>query len=115
MVNMTVRLAYSILLYRKMRGKDVDIAATNLLPAETFYAVFDGVDVTSYVERSNEIEVTSTNAALFRIGDHITSSGGGKAALRVLALTLRRLRYITHCGCHGSFLHHQPFEDYEFW
>ena len=65
----------------KMRGKDVDIAATNLLPAATFYAVFDGVDVTSYVERSNEIEVTSTNAALFRIGDHITSSGGGKARI----------------------------------
>lgn len=63
----------------KMRGADIDIAATNLLPGTTLYATFDGIDVTSYIERSNQIELTSDNAALFRVGDHITSSGGGTA------------------------------------
>ncbi len=65
----------------KMRGTDIDIVTTNMLPGVTLSATFDGIAVTAYIERSNEIEITSNNAALFRVGDHITSSGNGFARI----------------------------------
>lgn len=63
----------------KMRGLDIDIAATGLLPAAQMRATFDEVDVTAFVERANEIEVTQANAELFRVGDIIASAAGGRA------------------------------------
>lgn len=65
----------------KMRGIDIDIAATGLLPRAQLRATFDDVDVTSYVERANELQVTQANAELFRVGDLIASSSSGRARI----------------------------------
>lgn len=63
----------------KMRGIDINIAATGLLPASQLRATFDEIDVTSFVERANQLEMTQANAQLFRVGDILSSSSGGRA------------------------------------
>ena len=83
-----------------MRSVNVGIVTTGLMPGANFVALFDGVDVTSYVERANEIHLTDADdAATFRVGDLITSSATtnpGRA--RVLAITDNILRVVEATG-----------------
>lgn len=62
-----------------MRGIDVDIAATGLLPGAKLRATFDDVDVTAFIERANRITIPISSVSLFEIGDKIVSTSGGRA------------------------------------
>lgn len=83
-----------------MRSVNVGVVASGLLPGAEFVALFDDVDVTSYVERANEIHLSSAEeAAGFRVGDIIVSNATtnpGRA--RVLAITDNILRVVEATG-----------------
>jgi len=69
-----------------MRGIDIDISAAGLLPSATLRALFDGIDVTSYIERANKITIALTDAttAGFEVGDDLVTAAGGQG--RIVAI-----------------------------
>lgn len=71
----------------KMRGVDVDIIATGLLPNAQLRATFDEVDVTAYVERSNRLVLNSAaDGKQFYVGDHIVATTGGRGRIAGIAI-----------------------------
>ena len=88
----------------KMRGVDVDIAAAGLLPGATMRATFDEIDVTNYVERANRIDIASSAASLFSVGDTITTSSGGTGrVVGILPNTDTNVTYLYVTSATGTF------------
>lgn len=96
----------------KMRGVDVDIAASGLLPGATMRATFDEVDVTNYVERANRIEITANSASTFQIQDVIATNSGGTARIVGIVTNIvintdenvtRNVAYLYVVDARGSF------------
>jgi len=69
-----------------MRGIDIDISAAGLLPSAKLRALFDGIDVTSYIERANKITIalTAADSSGFEVGDNIATTAGGQG--RIVAI-----------------------------
>lgn len=88
----------------KMRGVDVDIAASGLLPGATMRATFDEVDVTNYVERANRIEIAASSASTFQIQDVITTNSGGTARIAgIVTNTDENVAYLYVVDARGTF------------
>jgi len=83
-----------------MRSVNIGVIASGLQPGAEMIALFDDVDVTAFVERANEIHLTSnTDAETFRVGDLIISNATtnpGRA--RVLGITDNILRVVEATG-----------------
>lgn len=81
----------------KLRGRTIDIVATSLRPGMELRAIFDGEDVTAFIERSNDIYVANTAVATqFRVGDRLLANTGATA--RVIGITDRILHVVEANG-----------------
>lgn len=88
----------------KMRGQNIDIAASGLLPAATIRATFDEIDVTSYVERANRITIDVDDADTFMVGDTITTFDGGRGRIvGIVSDIANDVAYLYIVDAQGSF------------
>ncbi len=85
-----------------MRAKDVVVVGTGMLPGATLLATFDGVDVTNFVDKANELTVASNAiAATYQVGERITSGTGPTTGTgMVAAISANVLRLV---DCQGNF------------
>lgn len=80
-----------------MRAANIRIEATGLKPGAALVATFDGQNITDYVERANEIVLSSnTVAQAFKVGETLTSNGSGWA--QVAGITGNVLRVVDASG-----------------
>jgi len=88
----------------KMRGVDVDIAASGLLPGATLRATFDETDVTNYVERANRVTIAAESVNTFAVRDIITTNGGGTARIvGIITDTGEAVAYLYVTDARGTF------------